>query len=59
MSYRIQYFLHGKFMDTYMGHKSLPETHAEAVAGLVQHGADTATILDMSNRDKLVATVKR
>ena len=59
MSYRIQYFHHGKFIDTFMGHKSLPETHADAVAGLILHGATTATILDMNNKDKLVVTVRR
>jgi hypothetical protein len=59
MSYRIQYFFDGKFMDTFMGHKSLPDTRAEAVAGLALHGATKATILDMSNGDKLVATVER
>ena len=59
MSYRIQYFHDGKFIDTYMGSKSLPETHASAVAGLILHGATSADILDMNNKDKLVATVKR
>ncbi len=59
MSYRIQYFHHGKFMDTFMGHKSLPETHADAIAGLILHGATTANILDMNDKDKLVATVRR
>ena len=59
MSYRIQYFHDGKFMDTFMGSKSLPETRASAVAGLVLHGATSADILDMNNKDKLVATVKR
>jgi hypothetical protein len=59
MSYRIQYFLHGKFKDTFMGHKSLPETYADAVAGLILHGATTAVILDMNNKDKLVARVTR
>jgi hypothetical protein len=59
MSYRIQYFHHGKFMDTFMGHKSLPATREDAVAGLIQHGATSAAILDMNNKDKLVATVTR
>jgi len=59
MSYRIQYFHNGKFMDTFMGNKSLPETRASAVAGLILHGATRADILDMNNKDKLVATVKR
>jgi len=59
MSYRIQYFHNGKFIDTYMGSKSLPETHASAVAGLILHGATSADILDMNNKDKLVATEKR
>ena len=59
MSYRIQYFHNGKFMDTFMGSKSLPETHASAVAGLILYGATSADILDMNNKDKLVATVKR
>ena len=59
MSYRIQYFYHGKFMDTFMGHKSLPETHEDAIAGLVLHGATSAAILDMNNKDKLVAMVQR
>jgi hypothetical protein len=59
MSYRIQYFHNGKFTDTYMGSKSLPETHASAVAGLTLHGATSADILDMNNKDKVVATVRR
>ncbi len=59
MSYRIQYFHHGKFMDTFMGGKSLSETRAAAVAGLILYGATSATILDMDNRDKLIATVTR
>ncbi len=59
MSYRIQYFYHGKFIDTFMGHKSLPETHADAIAGLALHRATSAAILDMNNKDKLVATVTR
>jgi len=59
MSYRIQYFLDGKFMDTFMGSTSLRETEANAVAGLLVHGATSADILDMNDRDKLVATVKR
>ncbi len=59
MRYRIQYFYHGRFMDTFMGHRSLPETHADAIAGLVLHGATSAAILDMDDEDKLVATVKR
>mgnify|MGYP001283987713 CR=1 FL=1 len=59
MSYRIQYFHDGKFVDTFMGSKSLPETRASAVAGLITHGATSADILDMNNKDKLVATVKR
>jgi len=59
MSYRIQYFLGGKFMDTFMGSTSLRETEANAVAGLLVHGATSADILDMNDRDKLVATVKR
>jgi hypothetical protein len=59
MSYRIQYFLDGKFMDTFMGSTSLRETEASAVAGLLVHGATSADILDMNDRDKLVATVKR
>lgn len=59
MVYRIQYFRHGKFMDTFLGHKSLPDTRADAVAGLVLHNADTASILDMSDKDRLVATVTR
>jgi hypothetical protein len=46
-------------MDTFMGNKSLPETHASAVAGLVLYGATSADILDMNNKDKLVATVNR
>ena len=58
MSYRIQYFYHGKFIDTFMGHKTLPETQADAIAGLVRHGATSAAILDMNNKDKLVATVQ-
>ena len=59
MVYRIQYFRHGKFMDTYLGNKSLPDTRAEAVAGLTLHNADTADILDMNDKDKRVATVTR
>lgn len=59
MSYRIQYFYHGKFIDTFMGHKSLPETHADAIAGLALHCATSAAILDMNNKDKLIATVQR
>ena len=59
MSYRIQYFYDGKFMDTFMGSKSLSETHASAVAGLILHGATSADILDMNRNDKLVAKVKR
>ena len=59
MSYRIQYFYHGKFIDTFMGHKSLPETHADAIAGLARHGATSAAILDMDNKDRLVVTVRR
>jgi hypothetical protein len=59
MSYRIQYFLNGKFIDTFMGSTSLRETEASAVAGLVLHGATSADILDMNNKDKVVATVKR
>ena len=59
MVYRIQYFRDGKFMDTFLGNKSLPDTRAEAVAGLIQHKADTAAILDMNDRDRLVATVTR
>ena len=59
MSYRIQYFRHGKFMDTFMGEKSLSETRTAAVAGLIHHGATSATILDMDNKDKLIATVTR
>ena len=59
MSYRIQYFHDGKFVDTFMGSKSLPETRASAVAGLITHRATSADILDMNNKDKLVATVKR
>jgi hypothetical protein len=59
MSYRIQYFYDGKFMDTFMGSKSLSETHASAVGGLILHGATSADILDMNRNDKLVATVKR
>jgi hypothetical protein len=59
VSYRIQYFHHGKFMDTFMGGKSLSETRAAAVAGLILYGATSATILDMDNRDKLIATVTR
>jgi hypothetical protein len=59
MSYRIQYFYHGKFVDTFMGHKSLPETQEDAIAGLVLYGATSAAILDMNNKDKLVATVQR
>ena len=46
-------------MDTFLGNKSLPDTRAEAVAGLIQHNADTAAILDMNDKDKLVATVTR
>ena len=59
MSYRIQYFLDGRFLDTFMGTKSLSETRANAAAGLALHGATSADILDMSNKDKLVATVTR
>jgi hypothetical protein len=59
MSYRIQYFHNGKFIDTFMGSKSLPETHASAIAGLALHGATSADILDMNNKDKVVAKVKR
>jgi hypothetical protein len=59
MSYRIQYFHDGKFMDTFMGSTSLPETRASAVAGLLLHGATSADILDMNDKDKVVATVKR
>ncbi|HEX4106202.1 MAG TPA: hypothetical protein VHX92_08215 [Rhizomicrobium sp.] len=59
MSYRIQYFHDGKFIDTFMGSKSLPETHASAIAGLVLHGATSADILDMNNKDKVVAKVRR
>jgi hypothetical protein len=59
MVYRIQYFRQGKFMDTFLGNKSLPDTRAEAIAGLVQHNADTATILDMNDKDRLVATLTR
>jgi len=53
MSYRIQYFHDGKFIDTFMGSKSLPETHASAIAGLILHGATSADILDMNNKDKV------
>jgi hypothetical protein len=59
MVYRIQYFRHGKFMDTFLGNKSLPDTRAEAIAGLALHKADTAAILDMNDKDRLVATVTR
>ncbi len=59
MVYRIQYFSRGKFVDTFAGHKSLPDTRTDAAAGLILHNADTATILDMSDKDKLVATVTR
>jgi hypothetical protein len=59
MSYRIQYFLNGKFLQTFCGRKSLPETRADAVAGLILHGATTAAILDMNNKDRLIATVER
>lgn len=59
MSYRIQYFHNGKLFDTYMGSNSLPETRASAVAGMIRHGATSAAILDMSNKDKVVATVSR
>jgi hypothetical protein len=59
MSYRIQYFHNGKFVDTYMGSKSLHETRASAVAGLVLHRATSADILDMNDKDKVVATVNR
>ena len=46
-------------MDTFLGNKSLPDTRAEAIAGLALHKADTAAILDMNDKDKLVATVTR
>jgi hypothetical protein len=59
MSYRIQYFYNRKFMDTFMGSTSLRETQASAAVGLVLYGATSADILDMNNRDKVVATVKR
>jgi hypothetical protein len=59
MVYRIQYFRNGKFMDTFCGTKSLSDTRAEAADGLILHNADTAAILDMGNKDKLVATVTR
>jgi hypothetical protein len=59
MSYRIQYFYHGKFMDTLMGHKSLPETHADATAGLILHGATSAAILDTNDKHKLVEMLTR
>jgi hypothetical protein len=59
MSYRIRYFHHGKFLDTFMGHKSLPDTRADATAGLVLHGATSAVILDMNDKDRQVATVTR
>jgi hypothetical protein len=59
MSYRIQYFLNGKFMHTIKGRKSLSETRADAIAGLILHGTTYATILDMGNEDKLIATVER
>jgi hypothetical protein len=39
--------------------KSLPETHTSAVEGLIVHGATSADILDMNDKDKVVATVRR
>jgi hypothetical protein len=59
MVYLIQYFRNGKFMDTYCGTKSLSGTRAEAADGIILHNADTPAILDMGNKDKLVATVTR
>jgi hypothetical protein len=59
MVYRIQYFRNGKFMDTVCGSRSLPDTRAEAAEGLIQYNADTATILDMGNKDRLIATLTR
>ena len=59
MSYRIQYFLNGKFLQTFCGRKSLSDTRADAAAGLILHGATSATILDMGNKDRLIATVER
>jgi hypothetical protein len=59
MSYRIQYFLNGKFLQTYCARKSLSETRADALAGMILYGATSATILDMGNKDRLIATVER
>jgi len=59
MSYRIQYFYDQRFMDTYMGSRSLRETQTSAAAGLILYGATRADILDMNDKDKVVATVQR
>jgi hypothetical protein len=44
-------------MDAFTGRQSLSEIHAAAVVGLIPLGASSATILDMHNEGKPIATV--
>ena len=59
MGYRIRYFRETGFVEDCHWDKSLLEAQMAATDWLVLHCAQTAAILDMEQKDKLVATVNR
>ena len=59
MGYCIRYLRDGVYRDDFHWDKSLAEARAASADWLVLYGADHASILDMENKQKLVATVSR